>query len=309
MSDSSNRAADSAPDDGDDFGVAADALSPEDLALRRERARRDRRRSRNAVLGAFGSVVAIAVGLVGFGYWTTHHKPAYVVPKHTGIHTDGIVAGGTGKTRVDVYVDYNCGSCKAFAISAVNTLNQAIAANKITLVYHPLALDDAADTSQYSTRAAASAACASDMGAFLAYSNMLFTDEPLTPPTTKTAPPPAPKKIPTLKATVKPSHRPTHTATHKPTPKATPKPAPRTTPVPIDLTDDQLVQVGGAAGIINPSFAECLRSGTYEKWVENENSMARDAHITSTPTVLVNGASIAPAGAVPTLAELAAAIG
>ena len=136
-------------------------LSPQEIAAaeqRHERARQDRRRSRIAVWSAFGSVVIVAIGVVGFGHWVSHHKPSYVIPKHVGVHADGIVAGGTGPVRVDVYVDYACVACKAFAASTVGTLDQAIAANKITLVYHPLALNDAATSSQYSTRAAASAA-------------------------------------------------------------------------------------------------------------------------------------------------------
>jgi protein-disulfide isomerase len=287
-----------------------ESLSPEEAAAeerRHERARRDRKRSRIAVWSAFGSIVIIAIGVVGFGYWTTHNKPSYVVPKHVGANTDGIVAGGTGPVRVDVYVDYACVSCKAFAAATVTTLDQAIATNRITLVYHPLALHDAATSSQYSTRAAASAACASDMGSFLAYSNLLLSDEPLTLPATRTTAVPGPSRT-TEKARVKPSHKPSH----QPTPKKTNAPAPKPSPTPAaaqdGLSDDQLVQVGGAAGIINPHFAECLRSGQYEKWVANENTLARNAHITTTPTVLVNGASIAPAGSVPTLAELNAAI-
>ncbi len=41
----------------------------------------------------------------------------------------------------------------------------------------------------------------------------------------------------------------------------------------------------------------------------SENTLATKAHVTSAPTVLVNGVSIAATGTVPTLAELQAAIG
>jgi len=240
---------------------------PDREPVERTPAQRARRRGRIAVWSAFGGVMVIAGGVIGFGYWATHNKPAYQVPQHVAVHTDGIkaggiVAGGTGTKRVDVYIDYQCPECKAFQASVTPTLSQLVAANQITLVYHPLALLNQSSTTQYSTRAAASAACASDRGAFMAYSNLLMNAEPA----------------------------------------AAKAPAP-------GLSDDQLVQIGGDAGIIDPKFAQCLRAGTYDKWVANENTAAAKLHITTTPTVLVNGASIAAAGAVPTLAELKAATG
>jgi protein-disulfide isomerase len=301
-------------------GSGTDATVPEEPmtgaeaaeALRREVALRDRKRGRIAVWSAFGGVALIALGVVGAGYWVSHDKPSYVVPKHVAKHTDGIIAGGSGPIRVDVYVDYQCGDCKAFETAAAATLNQEVAANRITLVYHPLALNDAASDTQYSTRAAASAACASDLGAFMAYSNLLFTDEPLATPA---APPVA--KAP-AKPTVKPapkskSHHRTPKSHAKPTPKPATKPTAPAVPPPsatsasTGLSDNQLVQVGGAAGIINPQFAECLRAGTYDKWVADQNATAVKAHITA-PTVLVNGVSIAAGSTAPTLAELQAAL-
>jgi hypothetical protein len=276
--------------------------------LRRQVARRDRRRGRIAVWSAFGGVMIIAAGLFGYGFWVTHNKPSYVVPKHVALHTDGIIAGGSGPIRVDVYVNYQCTTCRLFEASTAAVLNQAIAANKITLIYHPLAPTGATAASQNSIHAAASAACASDMGFFLAYSNLLFIDEPLaaiatpTTPVAPAAPPVAPKAVPTKPAAK--SHGKAATKVAKP-PVVVAKPAP--VAVSAGLTDDQLVQVGGAAGIINPQFAQCLRAGTYDKWVASENSLAAKDRITA-PTVLVNGASIAAAGAAPTLAELKAAL-
>jgi protein-disulfide isomerase len=236
----------------------------------RERARRDRRRGRIAVWSAFGGVLLLAGGLFGFGYWATHRTPSYHVPEHVARQADGIVAGGHGATRVDVYVDYGCAACRTSVTSMLGTLDNAVAANQITLVYHPLALLDGASSTQYSTRAAASTACASDMGQFISYSNLLVASTPAAPVVKKTA-----------------------------------SPAPVRTP---GLSDDQLIHLGGSAGMIDPKFAECVRAGTYDQWVANQDAMAAKAGITSTPTVAVNGASIAPTGAAPTLAELTAAL-
>ncbi|HEY1484567.1 MAG TPA: thioredoxin domain-containing protein [Micromonosporaceae bacterium] len=234
---------------------AADAAA---LADAKARAKRYRRRGRIAVFSALGLVLLLAGGIAGFGYWATHNKPAYMVPQHVAKQRDGIVAGGTGAVRVDVYVDYQCPDCKAFEDSVAGTLDQMVAANRITLVYHPLAVDTNS-TTQYAMRAAASVGCASDLDDFLTYSNLLFREQPKE-----------------------------NTA---------------------GLTDNQLVQIGGKAGMINPVFAECLRAGTYNKWVASENAAAAKKHITTTPTLLVDERSVAPAGTVPTLAELKAAVG
>jgi protein-disulfide isomerase len=290
-------------DDASNPNEQAPEATQAQLAVDRKEAKRRRRRSRIAVSSAFGLVLLIAGGLAGFGYYVTHNKPSYQVPEHVAKQRDGIVAGGSGPVRVDLYVDYGCRSCKEFEAATGAILDQMVASNAITLVYHPLALAQTAATAvtpsparsasrsarskgrsarstapsvassprsaapsvassvpeaPYALRAAASVACASNLGDFLTYSNLLFHDQP--------------KNV-------------------------------------AGLTDNQLIQVGGMAGMINPAFAECLRAGTYDTWVAKQNAQAAQEHITSAPTVLVNGVAVAPAGTAPTLAELTAAIG
>jgi protein-disulfide isomerase len=132
-----------------------------------------------------------------------------------------------------------------------------IAANQITLVYHPLSQHDSAGNTRYSTRAATSLACASDLSHLLAYANALWAAE-----------------------------------------------AAGTS----GLSDDRLVQVAGSVGIIDPRFARCLREQTYDAWVGKATDAAVTGGYTGAPTILVNGASIAPRGAAPTAAELIAAV-
>jgi protein-disulfide isomerase len=75
------------------------------------------------------------------------------------------------------------------------------------------------------------------------------------------------------------------------------------------LSDDQIVQIGGRTGIIDPRFAQCVRAGTYRAWVTHVNKEAATQHVGAVPTVLVNGHAVAPAGTAPTAAALTAAIG
>jgi protein-disulfide isomerase len=58
------------------------------------------------------------------------------------------------------------------------------------------------------------------------------------------------------------------------------------------LTDDQLVEIGGSVGLINPAFARCVRDTTYADWVSNVNTEAARRGVVSTPTVLVAGTPV-----------------
>ena len=55
------------------------------------------------------------------------------------------------------------------------------------------------------------------------------------------------------------------------------------------LSDDQLIDIGGSAGIVTPSFAACVRDVKYREWANSVNSKAIQRKVTETPTVYVNG--------------------
>jgi protein-disulfide isomerase len=55
------------------------------------------------------------------------------------------------------------------------------------------------------------------------------------------------------------------------------------------LSDDELIQVGGTVGLLNPSFARCVRGGTYTSWTAHVTDSASERGVTGTPTVYVNG--------------------
>lgn len=218
-----------------------------------------RRHRRTLIVFSIAAAIILVSALIGYRIYASQTSGSYQVPAHASDGAAGIVAAGSGKIKVEVYVDFHCPTCKVFEQSASATLDDLVARNEITLIYHPVAFLDRMSTTQYSTRAAASAGCASDLNRFLPYTRALFAQQP--------------------------------------------------SGSSAGLSDDQLIQIGGQVGMINPRFARCVRDGTYRTWVAHVTDAADQRGAAGTPTVLVNGTSIATPGTVPTVADLTAAVG
>jgi protein-disulfide isomerase len=241
--------------------AAAMAADSPARRARREAWEQDRRtqRKHTAILISGLLVVFLVVGgLITFGVYQVKKSPSLSIPATVSARTDGLVAGGAGPVTVDVYTDYQCPGCKIFQSTAFATLTSMVAKNQITLVYHPVAMLDELTKTQYSTRAADSAACAADVSAFLPYTQTLFANQPEA-----------------------------HSA---------------------GLSDDDLVQLAGRTGIIDPKFAQCVRAQKYRGWITHETSLVRSHPVTGAPNVLVDGKPIMAYGQTPTADELTTSV-
>ncbi|MGS2646332.1 thioredoxin domain-containing protein [Streptosporangium sp. LJ11] len=58
------------------------------------------------------------------------------------------------------------------------------------------------------------------------------------------------------------------------------------------LTDDELIELGGPAGLTGPAFGECVRDGAYLDWTAYVTRKAIERGVSATPTVLVEGTPV-----------------
>jgi protein-disulfide isomerase len=146
--------------------------------VREQLARQARRRRLVAI--SIGAVCAVLIAAVaGYLVYQAQKPPAATAtPAHATSDKHGIQVS-SGTVQVELYVDYLCPVCKRFEDTASSTLDQMVAAGKITLIYRPIAiLDNNTNPSGYSTRAGSAAGCAADSGKFLEYTKALYAQQP-----------------------------------------------------------------------------------------------------------------------------------
>ena len=124
-----------------------------------------------AVALAIAGATIVAIVQVG------HSAPPAAVPRSASSDGAGLVVG-SGPVTVELYSDFLCPACKAFEADAGDEIGRLLAAGRIRLVYRPVAILDRASGNRYSTRAAASAACAADAGKLMPYVKVLFRNQP-----------------------------------------------------------------------------------------------------------------------------------
>jgi len=225
----------------------------------REQLARERRQQRNRWISVIAIFLLVIAGLIGFAVYETHKPSSMAVPSHTsdlGGANTGLVVAGSGPVTVEVYLDFMCPHCKEFETTVTPTLNQLVAANKITLIWHPVNILDDSSTTKYSTRAGSSAGCAADApgNKLQGYGEALFANQPAEGSA--------------------------------------------------GLSDDQIIEIAGNAGINTPEFAQCVRGQKYADWVNQVTNSMFQRGYNATPTVLVNGKPVAN----PTAANVQAAV-
>lgn len=145
-----------------------------------QRAKEQRRR--NLIIG--GVVMAVIVVIVGVGILIQQNR------NDSGPSTDpagatadnGVLRGEAGApVRVVMYEDFQCPACKQMEELIGETLTQGIDDKTISVEYRPVAFLDGQSTTDYSSRALATAACVLDQdGAdtYFALHDLLFTNQP-----------------------------------------------------------------------------------------------------------------------------------
>ncbi|MEV1285543.1 thioredoxin domain-containing protein [Micromonospora sp. NPDC049679] len=143
----------------------------------RDQIARERRRRRTLWTSVIAVVALVIAGTIGYGVYASQRPSSYTAPPGA---TDGgaAVAVGSGPVKIDLYEDFICPSCRRFEQESGATLDQLVAANKVTLIYHPVAYLDRFSSTRYSTRSSAASGCAAEGGKYREYAKALFERQP-----------------------------------------------------------------------------------------------------------------------------------
>ncbi|SDX93171.1 Protein-disulfide isomerase [Micromonospora pattaloongensis] len=143
----------------------------------RDEIARERRR-RRTLWTSVVAVIALAIaGMIGYVVYSNQRPHTYTAPPGAVDDASGI-AVGTGPVKLDLYEDFICPACRQFEQQGGATVDQLIAANKVTLIYHPVAYLDRFSSTRYSTRSSAASACAAEGGKYREYARALFERQP-----------------------------------------------------------------------------------------------------------------------------------
>jgi protein-disulfide isomerase len=148
-------------------------------AAARARAERRRRTVLGGIAAAFAVLVAVVVVIVVQTQRTAPSADA-AVPANA----DGTVislGSADAPVAVDVYEDFQCPNCQAFADETGSTLAQLVADGTVQARYHGMAFLDTSANDQYSTRAlnaAAAVVAAAGPEAFQTFHDLLFANQP-----------------------------------------------------------------------------------------------------------------------------------
>ena len=151
-------------------------------AMQAKQAAAERRR-RGMVVGAIVIVLIAAVVGIGIAVQSSRNDVVTDAKAPAGVTADdGVLRGkGSAPVKVVVYEDFQCPVCRAFEQNVGPTLTSYIDKGTVQLEYRPIAFLDNASTTNYSSRALATAACALDDGGpdvFNTLYDLLFANQP-----------------------------------------------------------------------------------------------------------------------------------
>ena len=144
----------------------------------REQLARERRRQRTLWVSVAAVAVLVIAGMVGWAVLASQDSDGFTAPKGVAAGDDTGVPTGNGPIKVDLYGDFICPACKAWEEANGAAIDDALAAKKITLVFHPVAFLDRASSTEYSTRSSAASGCAAEGGKFKEFADALYQNQP-----------------------------------------------------------------------------------------------------------------------------------
>lgn len=157
------------------------------MAAEREKAQR---RQRHVITVAIVVVVVLLVAVGGYAISSASKDSdlPVVQPRHAGtdhfVTVDAQVLGGKASpdaVPVDLYVDLQCPTCKAFEAAYGARLEKLVTSGEIELRYKVVTFLDGQSTTRYSTRAANTAMCVLDhegVADFYTLLKQLYVDQP-----------------------------------------------------------------------------------------------------------------------------------
>jgi protein-disulfide isomerase len=152
--------------------------------MQAQQAKADRRR-RSVIVGTI--VIVLIAAIVGIGIAVQSNRNAAVTSKpggapHGSTAQFGIYRGdSSAPATVTIYEDFQCPFCKAFEQQLGPMLQKDISKGEIRVEYRPIAFLDHASTTNYSSRALETAACALNDGGpavFAKLHDLLFQNQP-----------------------------------------------------------------------------------------------------------------------------------
>jgi protein-disulfide isomerase len=144
------------------------------------------RRRRNLIVGGVVVVVIAAVVAVGIGIQQSRDDTGAGSAAPHGVGTGdaryGIVRGDPdAPVTVTLYEDFQCPICKQYEEWLGDTITSYVDAGTIKVDYRPIAILDRMSSTDYSSRAAETAACVLDssgVDTFVAFHELLFANQP-----------------------------------------------------------------------------------------------------------------------------------